>query len=397
MKKKKKILFITHQCNYFVDNNASFYRMYKNLNYFHNNDKFEVYVLQPNKESNNENKNLKKNIKTFYFKDLKIFGLRLVHFLDFNPFFILKLRQILNSYKLDLIHFDFPYGINITRLLVDFPIVYNAYNVEYTYYKEIGKYFRKIPIFLRKMYTCYIFLLEKYAVQKSNLVNAFSKDDLREFIKIYKISKEKVFPNEMGIKSEIYQKKISKNRAKKDLNININKFVIIFHGFYFINDANKEAINIIKKKIAPSLKNKDILFLIAGKMPDFKDKKNIRFLGFVKDLENFLYAGDIAIVPIFRGSGVRIKMIDYISANIPMITTKKAIHGLYYQDKIHGYVIGENVVEEMIEKILFLKKHPEKIDFFKKNIDQLIKKRYNWESILSKLKRKYIELLEKGL
>ena len=49
-------------------------------------------------------------------------------------------------------------------------------------------------------------------------------------------------------------------------------------------------------------------------MPKFKNKKNLRFLGFIRDLRHFLFSSDIAIIPIFKGSGIKVKVIDYLSS-----------------------------------------------------------------------------------
>lgn len=398
MKKKRifNLLFISHECNYFIDNSASFYRMYLNLLYFHQHEDFRVLVLQPKKDKRFEDKNLKKNIKSYYYKHLKIFGNSFNHFLDFNLHFIIKVINIIKIHKIDLIHVDYPYGINILRLITKKPIVYNAFNVESVYYEQIGKFFYKIPPIFRSIYSKYIFFLEKQAIKKCDLVNAFSLDDLKLFISTFNLQRQKLFLNRMGYKKEIFNANIDKILARNNLNVDKTKFIIIFHGFYFINDANKEAIHIIKEKIAPCLRDNNILFLIAGKMPLFKNEKNIKFLGFVKNIESFLYSADIAIVPVFRGSGVRIKMIDYLSARIPMITTKQAKHGLIFENNLHGYIVNsEKPIEDMIQKILYLKDNPNIIKQFKLNIENLLNKNYDWSKILKHLEFKYKDLILK--
>ncbi|MHA1294223.1 MAG: glycosyltransferase, partial [Promethearchaeota archaeon] len=161
--------------------------------------------------------------------------------------------------------------------------------------------------------------------------------------------------------------------------------------------ANKEAIEIIINKIGPQIQDKDILFLIAGNMPKFKNTRNIRFLGFVDDLNSFLYAADIAIVPIFRGSGVRVKMIDYLSAKLPMITTKQAKLGLIFKNNEHGYIVSDKrPIEEIIERILELKENPEKINEFKNNIKKLLEEEYSWDKILKFLGERYRKILARN-
>ena len=71
---------------------------------------------------------------------------------------------------------------------------------------------------------------------------------------------------------DIFNNFIDKNKARDKLGLDKDKFIVIFHGSYFL--ANKQAIDIIKDKIAPRIQDKDILFLIAGKLPNSQPAKS---------------------------------------------------------------------------------------------------------------------------
>ncbi|KKK51164.1 hypothetical protein LCGC14_3117700, partial [marine sediment metagenome] len=211
----------------------------------------------------------------------------------------------------------------------------------------------------------------------SKIIVACSQEDKRNFLKSYKIPAKKVLIVKSGYNKDIYNNPIDRDLAREVLNIDKEKFVVIFHGSYYINIANIEAVDIIRKKIAPNIKDNKIIFLIAGRMPNFKNQTNLKFLSFVEDLNIFLYAADVAIVPIFKGSGVRVKMIDYLSARIPMITTKKAAEGLILKNDVHSLIIeGKNPVKEIIEKIFVLKSNPAKLVDFKQKIEILLRSKY---------------------
>ncbi len=385
--KKYNILFISANLNYFTDNHASFSRMYNNLIYFHKHDNFDVYVLQPKDYKERENQILKKDIKTYYFRNLKIAGIKLTPFTDLNIFFIMKIIRILKRHEIDLIHVDYVYGINCLRLFRNISVSYNAYNVEYIFANQIGKYDSKIPKIFRILYPRFIYFLENYTLKFVKNVNAVSYLDRKKFIEIYNTPKEKINLSPFGIRKDIFENPMKQEKARARLHIDKDKFIVIFHGSYFLNYANVEAINIIKDKIAPLINDKDIMILIAGKMPPFKNKDNLIFLGFVKDLKDFIYSADIAIAPILRGSGVKTKIIDYLSGNIPVITTKKGAEGLYFKDGIHGYIVND--INEIIEKIIKLKKDPKMLNQFKKNINILISKNYKWQDINKKLEKRY--------
>ncbi len=396
--KKFTILFISTDDNYFIRNTPSFYRMFKNLSVFHDHRDYEVLVLQPKSGNLHEDKLLKNNIRCYYFQEIKLFRNKFIQFTDFNPFFIVKIIKILKNHDIDLIHVDYPYGINILRLLTKIPISYNAYNVEALFWKQIVYDYKKMPFFLRGLYAKFIYLLEKSAIKFATNINAISFYDKSLFIKIYKSPHNKMFINRMGLNEEIYRNAIAQESAKEKFNINENEFVVIFHGSYYNNIPNREAVQIIREKIVPQVKDEDVLFLIAGKMPLFKKKKKLRFLGFVNNLTEFLNTADVAIVPIFRGAGIKIKVIDYLSSKIPVILTSLAARGLFLKTDVHGYIVSdENQIEEIIDSILKVKKDSKKIIEFKNNIQKLLKKKYNWETILLALEKRYREIIIRNL
>lgn len=388
---KKNILFIATTQNYYVDNQASFQRMYMNLLYFHNHSRFNVFVLQPKNDKHKENLNLKKDIKTFYFKHIKILWYTLVPFTDFNPFYITKVKEIVKRKKIDLIHIDYPYGINSLRIFKNIPLSYNSYNVEYIYTNTVGKFNFKIPKFMRFLFSLYIFFLEKSLLKYVTNINAISKNDKNMLLKLYNVPEEKINISTFGCNEKIYNFPLSKSEARFRQGIEEDSFYVIFHGD-LLNKANFEAIQVIRNKIAKKLNNEKIVFLIAGRNSQFKNEKNIIFLGYLNDLRNFLYSADIAIVPIFRGSGIKTKIIDYLSASIPIITTKKGAEGLFIKHDIHGYILDQPKYD-FVEKILYLKNNPEKIKEFKYNIKEVIKN-YNWNRILKPVAEKYMKILK---
>lgn len=390
-RKRLNILFVATDKSYFVDEHTTFTRMYNVLRYFHNHKDFNVFVLQPDFDKEKEKPSLKQNIKTFYFRQIKVLWATLVPFTDFNPFYISKIFKIVRKYKIDLIHVDFPFGINYLRLITKIPVSYNSYNVEFIYANQIGKYFYKIPKILRPFFPMYIYLLEKYALKHVKNVNALTSTDKETFNSIYKIPKEKIFINTWGYNEDIFNNLIDKNKAREKLGVDKDKFIVIFHGSYFL--ANKQAIDIITDEIAPRIQDKDILFLIAGKLPNFKNKENLRFMGYLDDLKYFLYSSDVAITPVLTGSGIKTKSMDYLSAGIPIISTKLAANGLLLKNGIHGYIINRPI-EDTIEKIIYLKNNPYLIKEFKANIKNLILKNFKWENILEQLASRYKEIIK---
>ena len=250
-----------------------------------------------------------------------------------------------------------------------------------------------MPKFIKIFWPIYIYYLEKNSVKKSKNVNVLSSIDKKNFIKLYNISPNKIIITKMGYIDEIYHNQLNQKEARDLLNIDKNKFIIIFHGTYS-GFADKEALDLIKNQIAPVIKNKNILFLIAGKdMPHFDNTSNIKFLGFVKDLKRFLYSADIALVPIFRGSGIRTKILDYLSAKIPIISTKKGCEGHYLKNGKHGFIVDYSK-ETIKSKIIYLMNNPDIISKYKNNIEKLLKEKYDWEENSRVLTKRYKKIIK---
>jgi glycosyltransferase involved in cell wall biosynthesis len=78
--------------------------------------------------------------------------------------------------------------------------------------------------------------------------------------------------------------------------------------------------------------------------------KNVITLGEVDDAYEFMKSKSIMIVPLFAGSGIRVKIIEAMALGKVVISTRIGAEGIDYID-------GENILiadtkEEFIEKIL---------------------------------------------
>ena len=241
-RKKYNILFISSDWNYFVNNNASFSRMYNILLYFHNHEDFNVFVLQPDKDKKSEDFALKKKIKTYYFKEIRVFGKGLMLFVDLNPFYV--------------------YGINCLRLFRKIPISYNAYNIETIFFEQVGKLtYYNVNKLIRYIASKYIPFLEKNAVKSVKNINAVSLYDKKKLMEMHRIPGNKIIVSPFGYNLDIFKNPIDKDKAKKKFIIQNYKFVIVFHGNK--NTANLEAVCFIENDIAPKVVDSEIIFLIA--------------------------------------------------------------------------------------------------------------------------------------
>ncbi|MHA1233315.1 MAG: hypothetical protein ACTSPQ_22050, partial [Candidatus Helarchaeota archaeon] len=80
-----------------------------NLNSVLINKGIDLSILHSLESMNKEDPIFKKRCKIYYYKELTIFGAPDWYFTDFNPFYFLKLLNILRKNKFDIIQIEFPW------------------------------------------------------------------------------------------------------------------------------------------------------------------------------------------------------------------------------------------------------------------------------------------------
>ena len=82
---------------------------------------------------------------------------------------------------------------------------------------------------------------------------------------------------------------------------------------------------------------------IAGKrptnLPDYISKTpNVHVVGFVEDYVSFLSNMDVSVVPTFHGTGLINRVLDGLTAGLPVVTTPQAA------GTFDGLIHGENIM-----------------------------------------------------
>jgi hypothetical protein len=160
----------------------------------------------------------------------------------------------------------------------------------------------------------------------------------------------------LAIDLEEREKYTNMNRGdiRKLLNLPTNKLIITFVGGMGYG-ANREAAKIITTQIAPKvheITNGQALFLLIGPdpPPEAIRLSYVKTTGYVRSIAPYIAASDVCIAPIYKGGGVKMKVLDYMTLEKPVIATRKAVEGLPIEPWIH-YIPAETP-EEFVEKII---------------------------------------------
>ena len=235
-----------------------------------------------------------------------------------------------------------------------------------------------------------IFSIEKQSCEFSKKIFATSYEDKEKMAKLYNIDPEKIsiVPNGVDAQQIQYISDNEKIEQKKFCNLE-NTHTILFVGSW--HPPNLEALKFIISDLLPNLKNtklllvgsiKDNYLAEVGKLP-----KNILAFGVVDEIEKYeIYKlADIAINPMFSGSGTNIKMLDYFSAGIPVITTETGARGLTIEHNKEAIICNSDSMVRSIQQLMTDQKLQNSL---KKNARRTVELTYSWDRIVKNLEKK---------
>lgn len=189
-----------------------------------------------------------------------------------------------------------------------------AHNVEYDLQRE-GLF--HLPRILQKKILRCIKNNEKYACRDADRIVCVSEEDKSRLVELYGIKGDKIFIVPNGVDEGFGSSLPGKSLARMDLGIPVDAKVVLFAGAG--HPPNSKAADHIMRDIAKQCP--DFFFLIAGSVSKRWHRGNVMCTGPVKDILPYFSASDIAINPMTSGSGTNIKILEYLAAGLPIITT----------------------------------------------------------------------------
>lgn len=169
----------------------------------------------------------------------------------------------------------------------------------------------------------------------ADLILACSHEDRLLFNKLYGVPLDRIRVVPNGVFTERLRPADEPLRAKMRRGLGvIVQFVALFLGSAYA--PNVEAAAFICRELAPALP--DVEFVIAGGVGEalreagvpVEHLSNVRLTGFLEEADKlrWLHAADLAINPMFSGSGTNIKMFDFMAAGLPIVTTPIGARGI---------------------------------------------------------------------
>jgi len=126
---------------------------------------------------------------------------------------------------------------------------------------------------------------------------------------------------------------------------------------------NQQGFEWFMHEVWPLLKSQkpELTMALGGRhMPEhfkkFQDQ-GVTLFPTVRDAQAFIQSGKIVVVPLLAGSGMRIKILESLALQMPMVTTPLAAEGIQIENQKH--LLLAQTPQEFSEAILHLVDHPQ--------------------------------------
>lgn len=311
--------------------------------------------------------------------ELNLYDVCMIDLIEMSKDYVQKAKNLID--ESDIIIFSHPYLFGLSKYVEKNKlIVYESHNIEYLLKKD----YIQNHVLLKR-----IMEIEKEACIKSDIIFTTSEEDKIGLIDIYSAYAEKIFvaPNGVDINKIQFINEDEKTRTKSLAGL-LNHPTILFVGSW--HPPNLEALEFIVDNLANKID--DCIILVVGSVRDYylqKHKtlpKNVMAFGTVDEEEKYeIYKlADIAVNPMFSGSGTNLKMLDYMSAGIPAISTEIGARGLRAADSKHVLICASDQIHEKIRDLLGNKDLRDKL---RRSGRVHVEESYSWEKIAKNVEK----------
>jgi hypothetical protein len=241
-----------------------------------------------------------------------------------DPVLKKKMEEVLKDWKPEIVWFDYTFMLPLYPLarrygckIVTHSLIYDPNNL----LEEEGGSF--VNYIRAKIKTC----TEYVSVKKSDYVFAITPDENNLY---KKLGAKKI----QTLPLRALYNVIGKNNNIRDKEV-LNVF---FMGSTYNVKHNLQAVKFVIEQVAPmaglKYSGRFNFFVTGGKLPEGLQKKcigNIKYVGFVDDLNAFLEDMDIALIPSLSGAGMQQKIFEPIARGFPTIVSERGLAGYPFE------------------------------------------------------------------
>lgn len=127
----------------------------------------------------------------------------------------------------------------------------------------------------------------------------------------------------------------------------------------------------------------------APSLASIKDP-SVAFIGYVDDVGPYLEEAAVCIIPLFSGSGIRIKLLEMLAYGKAVVSTSIGAEGIEVEDR-RNILLGDTP-EEFARAILALLRDASLRRNIQRNAEALVRERYSWPAVAQQFETVYIDV-----
>lgn len=292
------------------------------------------------------------------------------------PLTILQIRREIARFKPDCVVIEGASWVAYLALIVfvlrktlpNIKIAYHAHNVEALLRQERNS----------RLVVSLTLRAERYLLTRCDRSFAVSEDDRQRFLSLYG-----VLPSLLrnGVDCSAYDVSPTEIDDVRE-RFGITDEGILFMGLYGY-PPNTEAVRFLIEQVMPFLHSQrpNIRLVVTGGGPPCSAPWLIN-TGVIarRELDAVLCACRVGVAPIFKGSGTRLKILEYMAAGLPVVATKKGAEGLNLDAEKH--LIYAETASEFQAALLKLLSNTAYSKNLSAQAGTLVKSQFDWIPLL---------------
>jgi glycosyltransferase involved in cell wall biosynthesis len=314
----------------------------------------------------------------------------------YSPQYAAKLAVMLDNHPFDLIQIESLEMATYLRVLKrkapDTPVIYDSFNAEFdlqrsVYDTERGN-LRRLPGALYSLIQWRrLIRFEREVCQSVAHTIAVSEADAESFRALVPDCSVSVVPN--GINTQDY--------AQHDSSLDLGNCALVFTGSMDYR-PNVDAAIWFAEQILPLIRERvpEAKFFVVGNNPHprldmLRERDDVEITGWVPDVNPFLHAATVYVVPMRMGSGTRLKVLQAMAAGKAVVSTRTGAQGLYGSDS--DTLRLADTAAGFADAVSGLLQHPDQRHDLGAAGAEYVKANYDWSVIAPKLLRVYDEIM----
>ncbi len=273
-----------------------------------------------------------------------------------------------------------PYALSALRAANrDCPLWYDAHNVEL----DLKAAMLPDNPTARRMLAA-TRAVEQACCEQAEFVLASSAEDADRLRALYRLEPRRVTVVPNGVNAEAIRFTSPTERRQLWTRLRMERPVALFIGSW--HEPNVLAVRRILT-VAPQLPN--VTFAIVGSVGiPFRDLRlpaNVELWGIVGDelKETLLSVAAVALNPVSEGSGTNMKMLDYLAAGVPVVSTAVGARGLDLELETAVRIVPLADFHTAVQAVL--DEHPTVADVRASEVRRQIEQRLDWAAVARQL------------